>query len=72
MTTILNQKLIVSVPESGAESQVKNKAQTTQELPMTVQPTAQFDAEGNARLKAMARVAMVGLAWSLAGLTKRS
>ena len=72
MTTALNQKMIVSVPESGAESQVKNKAETDRELPMTVQPTDLFDAEGNARLTAMARVAMVGLAWSLAGLTKRS
>ncbi|HLO49797.1 MAG TPA: hypothetical protein VK211_15380 [Kamptonema sp.] len=72
MTTGLNQKLIVSVPASGGQAQIENPAETAQELPPTVQPTDQFEAEGNARLKAMARVAMVGLAWSLAGLTKRS
>lgn len=73
MTTELNQIPIVSLPESSAKAQLEDSAETTQELPMTIQPTSVIEiieSAQNERVKAFARLAMTSLTWALADIHK--
>jgi hypothetical protein len=69
-----NQQPQVSLEKSSEKTELEKPAATTQELAGNVQPTTQsqtFANDGEDGLKALARLLMVSLTWSLAGLSKR-
>jgi hypothetical protein len=66
-----NQHPQVSLESSSEKADLEQPAATTQELPGNVQPTQVVANDGEDGLKALARLVMVSLTWSLAGLSKR-
>jgi hypothetical protein len=69
-----NQHPQVSLESSSEKADLEKPAATTQELPGNVQPPTQPQAvanDGEDGLKALARLVMVSLTWSLAGLSRR-
>jgi hypothetical protein len=64
MTTELNQRMIVNVPETGVESQVKTQVETDQEFAATIQPKtaiAIYEDAINSKFKALGQLIMVSL-----------
>ncbi|MBE9096084.1 hypothetical protein IQ252_19760 [Tychonema sp. LEGE 07203] len=73
MTEKENQQRQVSLETSAAQAQFEEPAATAEELPIDVKSeTLSQTVENNAadRLKALSRLMMVSLTWSLAGLSK--
>ncbi|NJS09467.1 MAG: hypothetical protein HC789_03340 [Microcoleus sp. CSU_2_2] len=69
-----NQQPQVSLEISSENADLEKTAATTQELPENVEPSNQSQVvknDGEDGLKALARLVMVSLTWSLAGLSKR-
>jgi hypothetical protein len=69
-----NQQPQVSLEICSENADLEKPAATTQELPEKVQPATQSQAvknDGEDGLKALARLVMVSLTWSMAGLSKR-
>lgn len=74
MTEEKNQQPQVSLETSSEQRQWEKPAETAEELSINVKSQTLSQAvEKNAeeRLKALARLMMVSLTWSLAGLSKR-
>ena len=74
MTQEKNQQPQVSLKTSSEQRQLEKTAETAAELSRNVKSETLFQAvENNAeqRLKALARLMMVSLTWSMAGLSKR-
>jgi hypothetical protein len=74
MTEAKNQQPQVSLKTSSEQPLLEKTAETAAELSRNVKSETQFQAvENNAeqRLKALARLMMVSLTWSMAGLSKR-
>ena len=74
MTEEKNQQRQVSLKTSSEQPQLEKLAETAAELSRNVKSETLFQAvENNAeqRLKALARLMMVSLTWSMAGLSKR-
>ncbi|NQE36402.1 hypothetical protein [Microcoleus asticus] len=74
MTKEKNQQPQVSLETSSEQSQLEKPAETAEELSINVKSETLSQAiENNAedRLKALGRLMMVSLTWSLAGLSKR-
>jgi hypothetical protein len=64
----------VGIETSSEKTELGKSTATAQESPSNVQPTTQSQAvknDGEDGLKALARLVMVSLTWSLAGLSKR-
>ena len=69
-----NQQPEVSLEICSEKADLEKPEATTQEVPENVQPPTQSSAvknDGEDGLKALARLVMVSLTWSLAGLSKR-
>ncbi|WP_445171187.1 hypothetical protein [Microcoleus sp.] len=74
MTEEKNQQPQVSLKTSSEQTQLEKSAETAAEWSRNVKSETQFQAiENNAeqRLKALDRLMMVSLTWSMAGLSKR-
>ncbi|MEG4311956.1 MULTISPECIES: hypothetical protein [unclassified Microcoleus] len=74
MTEEKNQQPQVSLETSSEQPQLETSAETAEELSINVNSeTLSQLVENNAeeRLKALGRLMMVSLTWSLAGLSKR-
>ncbi len=74
MTEQKNQQPQVRLETSSEQPQLKKPAETTEEFSINVKSETLSQAvENNAedRLKALGRLMMVSLTWSLAGLSKR-
>ncbi|MEG3989630.1 hypothetical protein QUA20_08840 [Microcoleus sp. Pol7_A1] len=74
MTKEKNQQPQVSLETSSEQSQLATPAETAEEFSINVKSETLSQAiENNAedRLKALGRLMMVSLTWSLAGLSKR-
>jgi hypothetical protein len=74
MTEEKNQQPQVSLKTSSEQPQLEKPAETPAESSRNVKSETLFQAvENNAeqRLKALARLMMVSLTWSMAGLSKR-
>ena len=74
MTEEKNQQPQVSLKTSSEQPQLGKPAETAAELSRNVKSETLFQAVGNnaeQRLKALARLMMVSLTWSMAGLSKR-
>ena len=74
MTKEKNQQPQVSLETSSEQSQLATPAETAEEFAINVKSETLSQAiENNAedRLKALGRLMMVSLTWSLAGLSKR-
>ncbi|MBD1884224.1 MULTISPECIES: hypothetical protein [Microcoleus] len=74
MTEEKNQQPQVSLETSSEQPQLENSAETAEELSINLKSeTLSQTVENNAedRLKALGRLMMVSLTWSLAGLSKR-
>jgi hypothetical protein len=69
-----NQQPEVSLEICSEKADLEKSAASTQEVPENVQSTTQsppVENDGEDGLKALARLVMVSLTWSLAGLSKR-
>lgn len=74
MTEEKNQQPQVSLETSSEQPQLEKSAETAEELSINLKSETLSQAvENNAeeRLKALGRLMMVSLTWSLAGLSKR-
>ena len=74
MTKEKNQQPQVRLETSSEQPQLETPAETAEEFSIKVKPETLSQAvENNAedRLKALGRLMMVSLTWSLAGLSKR-
>ncbi|MBD1810560.1 hypothetical protein NDA07_05800 [Microcoleus vaginatus DQ-U2] len=74
MTEEKNQQPQVSLETSSEQPQLENSAETAEEFSINLKSeTLSQTVENNAedRLKALGRLMMVSLTWSLAGLSKR-
>ncbi len=74
MTEEKNQQPQVSLETSSEQPQLKKSAETAEEFSINLKSeTLSQTVENNAedRLKALGRLMMVSLTWSLAGLSKR-
>ncbi|MEG3927829.1 hypothetical protein [Microcoleus sp. D3_18a_C4] len=74
MTEEKNQQPQVSLETSSEQPQLEQSAETAEELSINLKSeTLAQSVENNAedRLKALGRLMMVSLTWSLAGLSKR-
>jgi len=74
MTQEQNQQPQVSLETSSEQAQLEKPAATAEELPINVNSATlsqMIEKNGEDRLKALGRLMMVSITWSLAGLSKR-
>jgi hypothetical protein len=73
MTTKLNQRVIVNVPETGVQSQVKKQVETDQEFSATVQGKTAieiYEDATNTKFKALGQLIMVSLTSRMENLSQ--